>query len=354
MSQSKRRRSEMNQGHSGPEEELKKLSLEVEPITMKRTDQPPMLGYRPTYRAVLARKGYLVRNSLGSGSYSKVKMALDFTGCSDKVAVKIIDRLKAPRDYQDRFLPRELDIWPKLNHPNIISLHECFQDSRRVYMILEYSEGGDVLRYIQNSGALSENMARMWTLQIADAVRYMHDMDVTHRDLKLENLLLDSDRNIKICDFGFIKGESTKDLSQTYCGSKSYAAPEILLGRPYDPRKSDIWALGVILYIFVTGKMPFDETKGTKSILEEQRVLDFHWPKMRKISTTCKNLIKNMFTWDYEQRPDIHAVLAEQWFHGPGSSGKNAQQSRETLACSPKTSGSIGLPETVVQVPFAQ
>ncbi|MRA76026.1 protein kinase, partial [Bacillus thuringiensis] len=82
----------------------------------------------------------------------------------------------------------------------------------------------------------------------------------------------------KICDFGFIKGESTKDLSQTYCGSKSYAAPEILLGRPYDPRKSDIWALGVIIYIYVTGKMPFDETKGTKSILEEQRVLDFHWP----------------------------------------------------------------------------
>ena len=344
----------MDQGLTGQKEELEKLRLEVEPITMKRTDQPPMLGYRPTYRAVLARKGYLVRSTLGSGSYSKVKMALDFTGCAEKVAVKIIDRLKAPRDYQDRFLPRELDIWPKLNHRNIISLHECFQDSRRVYMILEFSEGGDVLRYIQNSGALPENMARTWTLQIADAVRYMHDMDVTHRDLKLENLLLDYDRNIKICDFGFIKGDSMKDLSQTYCGSKSYAAPEILLGRPYDPRKSDIWALGVILYIFVTGKMPFDETKGTKSILDEQRVLDFHWPKLRKISSTCKNLIISMFIWEYDQRPDIHAVLADPWFHGPIATFKHASQARETVACLTKSSGSLGQAEAGIGVSFAQ
>ena len=97
-----------------------------------------------------------------------------------------------------------------------------------MYMVLEYADGGDALKHIQTTGALSEDRARMWTSQIASAVRYMHDLDIAHRDLKLENLLLDSSDNIKICDFGFVREATPGDLSQTYCGSKSYAAPEIL------------------------------------------------------------------------------------------------------------------------------
>ena len=212
-------------------------------------------------------------------------------------------------------MPRELELWPRLHHPNLIALMDCFQDSRRVYMVLEYASEGDALQFIQKSGAITENLARNWTLQIADAVRYMHDQDISHRDLKLENLLLDKDKNIKICDFGFVKeiGHES-DLSQTYCGSKSYTAPEILMGRPYDPRKADVWAIGVILYIFVTGKMPFDETKGTKSILEEQRTLEFRWTKSKKLSLSCQKLVQEMFTWEFVDRPNIYSILANSWF----------------------------------------
>ena len=296
--------------------ELKKLAAEAEPSTMTSSTESTLIEYRPTYRAMLARKRFITRESLGSGSYSKVKLAIDVDGqFAERVAVKIIDRTKAPEDYQEKFLPRELDIWPNLRHNHLIQLYEVFQDNRRVYMLLEYAAGGDVLKYIQDKGAVTEILARKWFLQVADAVRYMHNLDITHRDLKLENLLLDSDNNIKICDFGFTKQESSKCLSKTYCGSKSYAAPEILLGRPYQPSHSDVWAMGVILYILVTGKMPFDETKGTKSILEEQRRLTFRWPRTRKVSGECQDLIKRMFTWNYNARPNIHQVLLHPWFH---------------------------------------
>jgi len=124
--------------------------------------------YRPTYRAVLAKRGFLVKGTLGSGSYSKVKMAQCLNKCLplDRVAVKIIDRSKAPQDFQEKFLPRELEIWPRLSHCNIVRMIDYFQDESRVFMILEYCERGDALRYIQKSGALAEAVGRIWVHQV--------------------------------------------------------------------------------------------------------------------------------------------------------------------------------------------
>ncbi|XP_046579892.1 testis-specific serine/threonine-protein kinase 2-like [Haliotis rubra] len=295
--------------------ELQVMKAEVEPVECKRSQisKTESVTYRPTYRAILARKGYLVRRTLGSGSYSKVKLAYCFSKEREKVAVKIVDRLKAPKDFQSKFLPRELDIWPQMRHRNIVTMMDMFDDGRRIYMILEYSENGDVLRYIQKSGALSEPLAKCWICQVCDAVSYLHDQNITHRDLKLENLLLDKNYFIKLCDFGFVKGDCTKDLSRTYCGSKSYAAPEILKGEPYEPKKSDIWAIGVILYIFITGKMPFDESKGNSGVLDEQRRLDFPWQKYKKVTEASKALVLWIFQYEYRCRPDIVAVLSCMW-----------------------------------------
>ena len=333
MSQNKRRKNSMNpdKGLTDLEEELNRLRMEVEPVTLTSENMTPVIGYRPTYKAVLAKRGFLVRMNLGSGSYSKVKMALSLNKHPDKVAVKIVDRLKAPKDYQHKFMPRELELWPKLQHPNIVKLHEVFEDSHRVFMVLDYAEHGDALKYIQAVGAISEQLARSWTFQICDAVRYMHDQNIAHRDLKLENLLLDGDRNIKLSDFGFIRQMKPNHYSSTFCGSKSYAAPEILTGRPYNPKKSDVWAIGVILYIFVTGKMPFDETKGTKSIIVEQKGLNFGWPKTRRISNVCKALIAKTFIWDFNKRPDIHEILADSWFHA-AASARVQEAAAEALA----------------------
>ncbi|XP_041352301.1 testis-specific serine/threonine-protein kinase 2-like [Gigantopelta aegis] len=300
---------------SALQSELQVLKSEVEPISIKRshaTKNEPV-KYKPTYRAVLARKGFLVRKTLGSGSYSKVKLAYSFSRERERVAVKIVDRLKAPKDFEMRFLPRELEIWPKMRHKNIIAMQDMFDDGQRVYMILEYAENGDVLRYIQKSGALNESLAKCWISQVCSAVGYMHDQNITHRDLKLENLLLDKTYSIKICDFGFVKGDCTREMSRTYCGSKSYAAPEILKGQPYEPKKSDMWAIGVILYIFITGKMPFDESRGNAGVLDEQQKMDFPWHKYHKVTEDSKALVLWLFQFDYRNRPDIAAVISCSW-----------------------------------------
>lgn len=322
MLPSKRPRIEMGEDSSSWEavmmNDLETMKAEVEPIEVRKSSSTKIetVTYRPTYRAVLAKKGLLVKQTLGSGSYSKVKFAYCLENYDyPKAAVKIIDRNKAPRDFQTRFLPRELAIWPRMDHANIARMHEMFEDNYRVYMILEFAENGDVLRYIQRSGAIKEHLARTWIRQVGDAVRYLHDQDITHRDLKLENLLLDNCFNIKICDFGFVKSNSMKELSKTYCGSKSYASPEILRGEPYDPKKADIWAMGVILYIFITGKMPYDESKGNHGVLEEQKKLNFPWHKFKYVTPEIKSLILWLFQNQYKERPGIHAVFENDWMN---------------------------------------
>lgn len=271
--------------------------------------------HRIDYKAVLRQKGYLVGETLGSGSYSKVKRATYIAKRSDhrNVAIKIVDRLKAPQDYQQRFLPREIEVWRKLNHPFLLKLEDCFTDSDHVYMITEFASNGDTLRWVQEQGALPEHNARVWVKQIGEAIRYMHVLNIAHRDLKLENILIDKNLAVKIADFGFVKGDCMSSLSETFCGSKSYAAPEILKGKAYDPMKSDIWAMGVIIYILVTGKMPFDEARGTKHILMEQQNLHLYWPRNKPVSLECQKLIKDMFTWEFKARPAISKVMQSFW-----------------------------------------
>lgn len=292
-----------------PQAEIKRARTENLPIDPKAVT-------RPTYRMDLAKRCLEVKCQLGSGSYSKVKLACNTASTmGELVAVKIVDREKAPKDYLEHFLPRELHIWARLRHPNLVQLFDYFEVNNRMYMVLEFLNEGDALTYIQKNGMISEKVAKSWMLQIIEAVKYMHDRNVAHRDLKLENLLLtDHCMTVKLCDFGFVKEVGVnEDLSQTFCGSKAYAAPEILKGQAYDPKKGDVWALGVIMYILVTGKMPFDESKGSKRIVEDQKSLRLQWNKTVRISPRCHQLIIQMLTWDFSERPAISKILQDEW-----------------------------------------
>ncbi|NXJ84260.1 TSSK1 kinase, partial [Trogon melanurus] len=219
----------------------------------------------------LGKKGYSLSNTLGEGSYSKVKRAY----CSRlkrSVAIKIIDKRKIPKEFLERFLPREIEALKRLEHPSIIKTYEIFATAaKKVYIVMELGEKGDLLNYINMTGAMKEEVARAKFQQLASAVKYCHDLDVVHRDLKCENVLLDVDLNIKLTDFGFSKFLSRDEhgrtiLSETFCGSAAYAAPEVLEGIPCDPRISDVWSLGVILYTMVYALMPFDDSDVKKMI----------------------------------------------------------------------------------------
>ncbi|NXE09546.1 TSSK1 kinase, partial [Lophotis ruficrista] len=219
----------------------------------------------------LRKKGYTLNNTLGEGSYGKVKSAYcERLKCN--VAIKIIDKSKTPQEFLERFLPREIEALRCLHHPSIIKIYEIFEISAgKVYIVTELGEKGDLLDYIKITGAMKEDTARVKFQQLASAIKYCHDLGFVHRDLKCENILLDGDLNIKLSDFGFSRSLSQDEngktiLSKTFCGSPAYAAPEVLQGIPCDPRISDIWSLGVILYTMVYALMPFDDSNVKKMI----------------------------------------------------------------------------------------
>ncbi|XP_040279912.1 NUAK family SNF1-like kinase 2 [Bufo bufo] len=199
---------------------------------------------------------YEFLESLGKGTYGTVKRARDKQG--KEVAIKSIrkDRIK---DEQDMLhIRRETEIMSSLCHPHIISIYEVFENSSKIVIVMEYASQGDLYDYICERQRLSEQEARRFFRQIVSAVQYCHANGIVHRDLKLENILLDENKNVKIADFGLSNIYHSDSLLQTYCGSPLYASPEIVNGRPYIGPEVDSWSLGVLLYILVHGCMPFD------------------------------------------------------------------------------------------------
>nr|XP_019567028.1 PREDICTED: NUAK family SNF1-like kinase 2 [Rhinolophus sinicus] len=202
------------------------------------------------------RHRYEFLETLGKGTYGKVKKARESSG--RLVAIKSIrkDRIKDEQDLMH--IRREIEIMSSLNHPHIIAIHEVFENSSKIVIVMEYASRGDLYDYISERQQLSERDARHFFRQIVSAVRYCHQNGVVHRDLKLENILLDANGNIKIADFGLSNLYHQGKFLQTFCGSPLYASPEIVNGKPYTGPEVDSWSLGVLLYILVHGTMPFD------------------------------------------------------------------------------------------------
>lgn len=269
---------------------------------------------------------------MGEGSYAKVKSAYS-ERLKSNVAVKIIDRKKAPTDFLEKFLPREIEILAMLNHRYIIKTYEIFETSDgKVYIVMELGVQGDLLEFIKCRGPLHEDVARKMFRQLSSAIKYCHDLDIVHRDLKCENLLLDKDFNIKLSDFGFSKRCLRDDsgrltLSKTFCGSAAYAAPEVLQGVPYQPKVYDIWSLGVILYIMVCGSMPYDDSN-IKRMLRTQKEHRVDFPHSKHLTGECKDLICRMLQPDVNRRLHIDEILSHCWVRLPKPKARSSASFR--------------------------
>lgn len=270
-----------------------------------------------TAATFLAQFGYSLGETVGEGSYAKVKVATS-SHEAGRVAIKIIDRKKAPRDFVQKFLPRELYVINRLTHPNIIKVHNIFDYSDKVYIIMEHADKGDLLDYIKKNGAMPELQARKMFRELCSAVKYCHAANICHRDLKCENLLLDTHMHIKVSDFGFarycVDNSGKRELSKTYCGSAAYASPEVLKGTPYNPKMYDVWSLGCILYIMVCGSMPYDDSN-VKKMLKVQLEGKVGFPSrvIDKLSIEVKMLIHHMLEVDITKRATLDQVMKSSW-----------------------------------------
>lgn len=193
---------------------------------------------------------------------------------------------------------------------------------------MRYAENGDLLTHVKQRGAIEELQTKVWFIQMAKALRYLHNLGIAHRDFKCENILLTRRYNIKLADFGFARYSSDKNgheaLSETYCGSAAYAAPEVVCGLPYDPKLADSWSLGVVLFILLNGKMPFDDANVSKLVIDQRKKrYAFRQRLQDKISGQAKSTVSVLLEPDPHLRWTMTEILSCSWLregvHGDGS-----------------------------------
>ncbi|XP_023681935.2 hormonally up-regulated neu tumor-associated kinase homolog A-like [Paramormyrops kingsleyae] len=258
---------------------------------------------------------YFIGRKLGEGSFAKVREGLHaVTG--EKVAIKVIDKAKAKKDsYLLKNLHREGLIQQMVLHPNIIQLLDILETEASCYLVMELCMGGNLLERLLERERLEEAEVQKYIRQLVMAVEHLHSSGVVHRDLKVENLLLDENSNIKVTDFGLsscARRRGTGDLLSTQCGSPAYCAPELISQKKYGP-KVDVWSIGVIMYTLLTGALPFTMEPFNLRQLWQKMVQRQMNPLPQKLSPGAAGLLRNLLEPDPARRPSIRQVMADPW-----------------------------------------
>ncbi|WAQ95457.1 TSSK1-like protein [Mya arenaria] len=265
---------------------------------------------------ILTSKGYRIGQEIGEGTYSKVR-TVEKTSDGNTYAVKIVDRAKVRKDYLKKFMPRELEIIPLLKHENVINTFEIIQTRDFVFQVMEYAEKGDVLQLIHRQGFLPEEKCKNIFRDISKGIKYMHDLNIAHRDLKCENILIFHDNRAAVSDFGFSRAfDSTSNVitCQTFCGSSAYASPELLRGIPYDPKLNDAWSLGIILFTMLNGSMPFPDGNVTRMVQKQlSRDYQFSERLQDKVSAGPRQTVFRTLDPNINSRPTCADILEMDW-----------------------------------------
>ncbi|XP_052851672.1 ovarian-specific serine/threonine-protein kinase Lok isoform X2 [Drosophila gunungcola] len=270
-------------------------------------------------------KTYYVNKKLGSGAYGLVRLVYDTRTCQ-QYAMKIVKKnmlsgsARPSTNFSDpdRVL-NEAKIMKNLSHPCVVRMHDIVDKPDSVYMVLEFMRGGDLLNRIINNKLLSEETSKLYFYQMCHAVKYLHDRGITHRDLKPDNVLLetnDEETLLKVSDFGLSKFVQKDSVMRTLCGTPLYVAPEVLItgGREAYTKKVDIWSLGVVLFTCLSGTLPFSDEYGTPAAqqIKKGRFAYGH-SAWKGVSQRAKLLINQMLIVDPERRPSIDDVLQCTW-----------------------------------------
>ncbi|KAG5552840.1 hypothetical protein RHGRI_010822 [Rhododendron griersonianum] len=255
---------------------------------------------------------YELGRVLGQGTFGKVHFARNLdTGMS--VAVKIIDKEKVFKVGLIEQIKREISLMRLVKHPNVVQLYEVMATKSKIYFVIEYVKGGELFNRVAK-GKLKEDVARRYFQQLISAVDFCHSRGVYHRDLKLENLLLDENGNLKVSDFGLSALAETKrqdGLLHTTCGTATYVAPEVICRKGYDGSKADIWSCGVILYVLLAGYLPFHDS----NLIEMYRKIgkaEFKFPNW--FSLEVRKLVSKILDPNPNTRVSIRRITESSWF----------------------------------------
>jgi len=253
-------------------------------------------------------KDFEIGKPLGCGKFGRVYLARE-KKTKFIVAIKVLRKsqlLKAGVEHQ---LRREVEIQSHLRHRNILRMYGYFYDAKRVYIILEYSPGGELYKKLVAKGRFSEPKAARYISDLAEALAYCHSKHVIHRDIKPENLLIGAYGEIKISDFGW-SVHAPSSRRNTLCGTLDYLPPEMVEGREHD-EKVDVWALGVLLFEFLTGGPPF-EANGHSATYRRISRVDLRFPR-GLVPEDAQDLIRRLLVKEPDRRLPLKDIPYHPW-----------------------------------------
>ncbi|KAI8380008.1 kinase-like domain-containing protein [Choanephora cucurbitarum] len=283
---------------------LKRPALRVDP---PKSPAALFLSYTAPVSTTLPflsvlRNKYVLQDVIGYGSSCIVRKAIDQT-TQETVAIKIA--------HGSSSLQKELETWQSLHHPFVLSLKHTWIEKDTYYLISNYCAHGSLLSYLNQQRCLDEKEAKRLFRQLCQGIQYLHQQcRLCHKDLKLENILLDHDFNVKICDFGLALSLDQQEQEMTG-GSLAYVAPEQLMSaEALAKTATDVWSLGVILYGLVVGNLPFMEGYDLKL---QQAIMKGQFTMPSHLSKDLQELIVSCLAYDPNQRWTITDILNSLW-----------------------------------------
>lgn len=277
---------------------------------------------------------YVLGKVLGQGAYASVRQA-QHTGTGHKVAIKIFDKQRGNWENRKKQIMREVRLLEQVQHPNVVNFYECIDANLHLYIAVELVDGGSMRQYLNRQAyrRLEETHVRRLFYQVCDGLSYLHERCIAHRDVKLENLLLDrSAEHVKVIDFGFaVQCASREQKLKCFCGTPSYMAPEMVMGREYSGFAVDVWALGVLLFVLLSGRFPFKGQTESELYSKIKRG-GFQFPDA--VSQIPRRLIRGIMRLDHGSRPTAQQIMQHPWleaaFNDMSSKSAASQTSSST------------------------
>lgn len=255
---------------------------------------------------------YIVGKQIGQGAYATVFFGLHRES-GKKVAIKIYEKYKLLDPQRRKSVRCEIRLMERMRHPNIVVFHDALDTPKQIYIIMDFVGGGSLHHFLKKRPhrRLDDQLAKRLIFQVCQGIKYLHDRHIVHRDVKLENLLLDENGTVKIIDFGFSTIVPPGKRLKIFCGTPSYMAPEIVARKEYSGFCADIWAVGVLLYALLCGSFPFRGQNDRDLYRKIVRGV-FHVPDL--VTDGARSLLSRVLTPDMTRRPGVDDVLSDAWF----------------------------------------
>jgi len=251
---------------------------------------------------------------IGQGSYAIVRLVVDKRS-GETFALKSYSKLKLCDIQRKESVKREIEILQTSNHPNIVKLHRTIDTPTQLHLVMEMGGTLSLQSYLKSKAAkkLNESEVKLIFKQLVDGVSYLHKNNIAHRDLKLENILIDDNKNIKVIDFGFSLVTPRNKPLNVCCGTPSYMAPELIAKKNYYGHLVDIWALGILLFVLLSGYFPFKAPTNGELY---NKITSGQYQIPDNLSSDVKSLIKRMLRMNPHERPSAQEILNDKWITG--------------------------------------